>query len=115
MEIRMESKEGTVLTGIDPVLGEIRQRLEAHPKEWLKTLEQSPGDLANLEKEIHRTFAQMADRVVAGLFAPTTADPGLSRTPQKKKIPPPPRRKRLGARGGAPTRALLGGCVTIWI
>jgi hypothetical protein len=84
MEIRMESKKGTVLTGIDPVLAQIQQRLQAHPKEWLKTLEQNPGGLANLEQEIHRTFAQMADRFVAGLLAQATADSAFADTAKKK-------------------------------
>ena len=84
MEVRMDSKKGTVVSGIDPVLAEIRQRLQAHPKEWLKALAQNPGGLANLEQDIHRTFAQMADRVVAGLLAQTTADPTFAEAAEKK-------------------------------
>jgi hypothetical protein len=84
MEVRMESKKGTVVSGIGPVLDEIRQRLQAHPKEWLKVLEHNPGDLANLEQEIHRTFTQMADRVVAGLLAQATADSAFADTAEKK-------------------------------
>ncbi len=84
MEIRMESNQGTVVTGIDPVLAEIQQRLQAHPQEWLKTLEQNPGSLANLEQEIHRAFAQMADRVVAGLLAQATADSAFADRAKKK-------------------------------
>jgi hypothetical protein len=84
MEVRMESKNGTVVSGIDPVLVEIQQRLQAHPKQWLKALQQNPGGLANLEQEIHRTFAQMADRVVAGLLAQATADSAFADTAEKK-------------------------------
>lgn len=84
MEVRMESKEGAVVSGIDPVLFEIQQRLRAHPKEWLKVLEQNPGGLSHLEQEIHRTFAQMADRVVAGLLAQVTADSVFAETAKKK-------------------------------
>ena len=83
MEVRMESKNGTVVNGIDPVLAEIQQHLKAHPREWLKALEQNPGGLANLEQEIHRTFAQMADRVVAGLLAQATADSAFADTAKK--------------------------------
>ena len=83
MEVRMESQKGAVVSGIDPVLVEIQQRLQAHPKEWLKTLEQNPGGLANLEQEIHRTFAQMADRVVAGLLAQATAGSAFADTAEK--------------------------------
>jgi len=84
MEVRMESKKGVVVTGINPVLADIQQRLQAHPKEWLKTLEQNPGALANLEQEIHREFAQMADRVVASLLAQATADSAFADTAKKK-------------------------------
>jgi hypothetical protein len=84
MEVRLESKQGTVVSGIDPVRAEIQQRLQARPKEWLKALEENPGGLAHLEQEIHRTFAQMADRVVAGLLAQATADAAFADTAQKK-------------------------------
>ena len=84
MEIRLESKKGTVVSDIDSVLTEIQRRLQTHPKEWLKTLEQNPGGLANLEQEIHRTFSQMADRVVAGLLAQATADTTFATDAEKK-------------------------------
>jgi len=84
MEIRIEGKKGAPLTGIDPVLREIQQRLTAHPKEWLKALQQNPGDLAHLEQEIHRAFTQMADRVVAGLLAEATAPSDFADTAKKK-------------------------------
>jgi hypothetical protein len=84
MEVRIDSKNGNVVSGLDPVLAEIRQRLRADPKEWLKVLEQNPGGLANLEQEIHRAFAQMADRVVAGLLAQATADSTFADAAQKK-------------------------------
>ena len=84
MEVRMDSQQGTKVIGIDPVLAEIQQRLEAHPKAWLKALEKNPGNLANLEQEIHRAFAQMADRVVAGLLAQATADSAFTDAAKKK-------------------------------
>ena len=84
MEVRMDSKKGPVVRGIDPVLAEIQQRLQAQPQEWLKTLAQNPGSLANLEQDIHRTFTQMADRVVAGLLAQATADAAFADAAQKK-------------------------------
>lgn len=84
MEIRMEGKKGTIVTGIDPVLTQIQQRLQARPKEWLKALQQSPGKFADLEQEIHRAFAQMADQVVAGLLAETTAAADFAADAKKK-------------------------------
>ena len=83
MEVRMEGKNGPAVSGIDPVLVEIQRCLRADPKEWLKSLEQNPGGLANLEQEIHRAFSQMADRVVAGLLAQATADSTFADAAQK--------------------------------
>lgn len=84
MEIRMESKSGAALSGIDPVLAEIQKRLQVQPQEWLKALQQDPGKFANLEQEIHGAFARMADRVVAGLLAQTTAGSDFTDAAKKK-------------------------------
>ena len=84
MEVRMESKKGTPVSGIDPVLAEIQQGLQGRPREWLKALQRNPGGLANLEQEIHRAFAQMADRVVAGLLAEATAGADFADAAKKK-------------------------------
>ena len=84
MEIRMGNKKGAVLSGIDPVLAEIQQRLRARPQEWLQALQRNPGNLADLEQEIHGAFAQMADQVVAGLLAEATADSAFAETAKKK-------------------------------
>ena len=84
MEIRMESKSGPAVSGIEPVLTEIQQRLQVQPKEWLKALQQDPGRFANLEQEIHGAFARMADRVVAGLLAQATAGSEFADAAKKK-------------------------------
>ena len=84
MEIRMDSKKGMVVSGIDPVLAEIQKRLQADPQEWLKALKQNPGGFANLEQEIHRTFAHLADHVVAGLLPQATTDSAFADTAKKK-------------------------------
>lgn len=84
MEVRMDSQKGTLITGIDPVVSEIQQRLKARPAEWLKALQHNPGGFVDLEQEIHRVFAQMADHVVAGLLAQTTADASFAEAAKKK-------------------------------
>lgn len=84
MEVRMESKKGKPVSGIEPVLAEIEQGLQGRPREWLKALQRDPSGLANLEQEIHRAFAQMADRVVAGLLAEASAGAHVADAAQKK-------------------------------
>jgi hypothetical protein len=80
----MESKGAPTLSGIEPVLTEIQQRLQAQPREWLKALQQDPGRFADLEQEIHGAFARMADRVVAGLLAQATAGSDFTDAAKKK-------------------------------
>jgi hypothetical protein len=83
MRVRMDSNKAA-LSGMEPVLAEIQQRLQTHPKEWLKALQQHPGAFANLEREIHHAFAQMADRVVAGLLAQATQPVEFAEAAKKK-------------------------------
>jgi hypothetical protein len=84
MEVRVESKQGAVVKGIDPVLHEIQERLQTHPRQWLKTLQDNPGSFTELEKTVHHTFQQMADQVVAGLLAQATQGNKFSEAAQKK-------------------------------
>jgi hypothetical protein len=69
MEIRRESRMGVVVKGIDPVLAEIQKRLQSHPQEWLRSLQDNPAGFGDLEKTVHHAFQQMADQLVAGLLA----------------------------------------------
>ena len=114
MEIRMDSQKGTVVNGIDPVLSEIQQRLMARPAEWLKALQQHPDCFVDLEKEIHRTFSQMADGVVAGLLAQATADAAFAETAKKKVVPADPQRKMRGGER-RPLRVRLYGGLLIFV
>jgi hypothetical protein len=84
MEIRMERNKGAALNGIGSALAEIQKRLQSHPEEWLKALESNPAGFADLEKEIHRAFEQMADRVVAGLLAQATKRSEFADAAKKK-------------------------------
>jgi hypothetical protein len=84
MEVRVGSKTGTVVSGIDTVLTEIQTRLQADPQQWLKALEQNPSEFANLEQEVHQAFSRMADRMVASLLAQATADSSFADAAKKK-------------------------------
>ena len=84
MDIRMDSKKGVVLSGIEPALAEIQRRLHSQPTAWLHALQQNPASFANVEKEIHHAFAQMADQVVAGLLAQATQPAEFADAAKKK-------------------------------
>jgi len=82
MEVRVEST-GTAVKGIDPVLAEIQKRLQRHPQEWLRILEQNPAGFGDLEKTVHHAFQQMADQLVAGLLAQATQGDDFAQTAKK--------------------------------
>lgn len=84
MEVRMQSKKGTALKGIDPVLAEIQKRLQSHPQEWLRRLQDNPAGFSDLEKTVHHAFQQMADQLVAGLLAQTTQGDHFADNAKKK-------------------------------
>jgi hypothetical protein len=84
MEIRVESKMGAVVKGIEPVLAEIQKRLQSHPREWLRSLQQNPSGFGDLEKTVHHAFQQMADQLIAGLLAQATQGDDFAQTAKKK-------------------------------
>ena len=84
MEVRVGSKTGAVVKGIDPALAEIQKRLQSHPQEWLRTLQQNPAGFGDLEKTVHHAFQQMADQLVAGLLAQATKGDDFADNAKKK-------------------------------
>lgn len=84
MEVRVHSKKAAPLSGIEPVLAEIRQQLQRRPDAWLQQLRDQPGSFADLEKSVHQAFQQMADQVVAGLLAQATEPVAFAEGAKKK-------------------------------
>jgi hypothetical protein len=84
MEVRVHSKKAAPLSGIEPVLAEIRQQLQRHPDAWLQQLRDQPGSFADLEKSVHQAFQQMADQIVAGLLAQATEPVAFAEGAKKK-------------------------------
>jgi hypothetical protein len=84
MEIRLGSKRGEVVEGVDQVRAGIHERLQQQPEEWLRKLRENPGDFAELEQTVHRAFQQMADQMMAGLLAQTTQAAEFTQAAKKK-------------------------------
>jgi hypothetical protein len=66
------------------VLTAIQGRLDKEPQGWLKQLQANPSSFADLEKNVHRAFQQMADQLVAGLLAQATAPAAFADDAKKK-------------------------------
>src|SRR5271167_2854573 len=84
MDVRIGSHTRDPLKGIDPVLAEIHKRLQSHPQEWLRNLQENPAGFADLEKQVHHAFQQMADQLMAGLLAQATSGDDFADNAKKK-------------------------------
>ncbi len=83
MEVRVQGKCGPVVKNVDEVLRQVQQELQDQQKQWVAQVRDHPAKFADLEADIHRTFQNLADRVVAGVLAQATAD-DFARDAKKK-------------------------------
>jgi hypothetical protein len=63
---------------------EIRDELVAQQRIWAEKLGQDPACFADLEPQVHRTFQNYADRLVASLLAQAGQQPALEKQAKKK-------------------------------
>ena len=84
MEVRVEEQGGRRCKGVEPVVAEIKKRLQSDPQEWLHSLQDDPTGFADLEVTVHHAFQQMADQLVAGLLAQATQGDDFAQTAKKK-------------------------------
>jgi hypothetical protein len=83
VEVRTHDKNGPVVTTVQDVLHQVHEQLRQQQTQWLDQLRHQPGSLADLETQIHQTFQQVADQVVAGLLAQATAAEEFAQDAQK--------------------------------
>jgi len=84
MEVRVEGKCGPLVKNVDEVLRQMQQQLRDQQAEWVAQLRDQPAQFADLEAQIHRTFQELADQVVAGVLAQATAADDFAKDAQKK-------------------------------
>ena len=69
MEVRTQSRGGPVVAKLPQIVRGISQHLDQQQQAWLEQLKADPARLARLEHEVHQSFRQLADQLVAGLLA----------------------------------------------
>jgi hypothetical protein len=62
----------------------VQQQLQAQQGQWLAQLREQPAKFVDLEAQIHRTFQDLADQVVAGILAQATAATTFAQDAKKK-------------------------------
>ena len=114
MEVRVHKAGGPVVQNVDEVLRQVQQKLQEQQGQWVARLRNEPAKFADLEAQIHRTFQDLADQVVAGVLAQATAADDFAQDAKKKVIEQAPRKLRSAEKRSLTVR-LLGGlllCIT---
>ncbi len=84
MEVRLQGKGGPVVNNVTDMLRHVQQQLQDLQGQWVAQLRDQPATFADLEADIHRTFQDLADHVVAGVLAQATAAADFAQDAQKK-------------------------------
>ena len=69
MDVRTGSKTGPHIASLPATLDAVAEQLRTQHLAWLQQLTAHPERFADLEIQIHQTFQQGADQVVAALLA----------------------------------------------
>ena len=84
MEVRLQGRAGPVVKSVAEMLQQVQQQLQAQQGQWLAQLREQPAKFVDLEAEIHKTFQDLADQVVAGILAQATAATTFAQDAKKK-------------------------------
>jgi len=84
MEVRVQGRAGPVVKNVAEVLQQMQQQLHDRQGEWVAQLRDQPARFVDLEAQIHRTFQDLADQVVAGVLAQATALDDFAKDAKKK-------------------------------
>jgi hypothetical protein len=84
MRCRLDSHSGPNVPDPKRAIQEIRDELVSQQRIWAEKLGQDPACFADLEPQVHRTFQNYADRLVASLLAQAGQQPALEKQAKKK-------------------------------
>lgn len=84
MNVRVESKDGPIVSSPSEVVRVISQKLQGRQADWLKELKGDPARFAHLERQVHETFRHLADQMVAGLLDQASHESPALESAEKK-------------------------------
>jgi len=83
MDVHIESKDGRQ-PSFTAVAQQVNAEIRSKRSEWLETLAAEPGRLGQVEQEVHLTFANLADHVVAAVLAEASERPEMPNHQKKR-------------------------------
>jgi len=84
MRVRFDSQTGADVPAPQATLQDIHDQLLAQQQRWAEQLAKDPASFALLEPQVHHTFQQLADRLVASLLAQAAQQSALQQQAKKK-------------------------------
>lgn len=85
MEVRTDAQGGPVVPAWAKMAAAIQQELQQQRETWRRRLADDPSRFGDVEVNVHRTFQQLADQVVAGLLAEVGQEPALENAGKKSR------------------------------
>ncbi len=84
MDIRTASKTGPQVPSFPVLLQTMAEHLRIRQPDWLQQLTEHPERFADLEVQVHLTFQNLADQLVAGLLAQASQQSSQLQDAKKK-------------------------------
>jgi hypothetical protein len=84
MKFRLGGKSGSEVPPLERSLQDLQASLTQQQKQWAEQLARHPASFVQLEQQIHRAFAGLADRCVASLLAHAATGPACDDAAKKK-------------------------------
>lgn len=69
MHVRRDAFPDSKVPPLASILTEIQKKLSGMRPGWSQQLQEEPSRFGEVEVDVHHTFQQLADQVVAGLLA----------------------------------------------
>jgi hypothetical protein len=83
MQVRLQAKDGPAVGSVPQTLAAVAQQLQQEQAAWLDRLRHDPSRFGEVERDVHHTFQQLADQVVAGLLGEVGRAPALEEARKK--------------------------------
>jgi hypothetical protein len=85
MQVRTDAQCNSTVAPAASILHEMQKQLRSLQEGWSHQLQEDPSRFGQVEVEVHQTFQQLADQVVAGLLGEVAQQPALEQACKKSR------------------------------
>jgi hypothetical protein len=85
MRVCTDAQANSTVAPVASILNEMQKELSSLQEGWSHQLQEDPSRFGQVEVEVHQTFQQLADQVVAGLLGEVGQQPPLEEACKKSR------------------------------